>query len=156
MTLFRRSKEESIKFASNPGSRWYIEKHGEVLPNGNIVLVEDRKIDIQEKYNAEYPATTIDNILANSNPFEYFGDDGTHGIDCTKVPRTLAEFMQLQIDRKREFDGFSAEVKQRFGNDFNQYLATAGSDEWFEKLGINLKPVDSDLQPVKPEEGEVN
>lgn len=144
-----------MQFVSNPGSRWYVEKHGEVLPNGNIVLVEDRKIDIQERYNAEYPATTIDNILANSNPLDYFGDDGTHGVDCTKIPRTLAEFMQLQIDRKREFDGFSAEVKQRFGNDFNQYLATAGSQDWFEKLGINFKSVDADLQPVKPEEGEI-
>lgn len=155
MKLFRRSKEESIKFVSNPGSRWYVERHGEVLPNGNIVLVEDRKIDIQEKYNAEFPATTIDNILANSNPLEYFGDDGTHGIDCTKIPRSLAEFMQLQIDRKREFDGFSAEVKQRFGNDFNQYLATAGSEEWFNKLGINLSSVNADQMVVNTEEGEV-
>lgn len=156
MKLFRRSKVQSQQFVSNPGSRWYVEKHGEVLPNGNIILVEDRKIDIQEKYNAEYPATTINNILANSNPLDYFGDDGTHSVDCTKIPRTLAEFMQLQIDRKREFDGFSAEVKQRFGNDFNQYLATAGSEEWFEKLGINLNPVDADLQPVKSEEGVVS
>ena len=68
--MMRRSKVESRSFASCPGNRFYIEKHGEVQPNGTIRLIEDKEIDLQEKYNAEYPATTIDNILANSSPLQ--------------------------------------------------------------------------------------
>ena len=138
--MFRRTLKESIVFASNPGKRFYVEKHGEVQPNGVIKLIDDREIDLQEKYNAEYPATTIDNILANSSPFDNFADDGLNGIDATTLPKTFAEFLQLQIDRKREFDRLPVEVKQKFNNDLNQYMATAGSAEWFDKLGIDLKP----------------
>lgn len=146
----RRNAKESREFKTCAGSRFYIEKHGEVQQNGTIKLVPDKEIDLQEKYNAEYPATTIDNILANCNPMESFADDGMHGIDATKLPSTFAEFLQIQIDRKREFDRLPVEVKQRFNNDVSQYMATAGTEEWFTKVGIEFKPASPD--PV-PDEG---
>lgn len=133
----RRNAKESREFASCPGNRFYLEKHGEVLPNGIIRLIVDKEIDLQEKYNAEYPATTIDNILKNSSPFDNFADDGMSGIDATKLPSTFAEFLQMQIDRKREFDRLPVEIKQKFNNDVVQYMATAGSEEWFSKTGLD-------------------
>lgn len=148
--MFRRTLKESVVFCSNPGKRFYIEKHGEVQPNGVIKLINDREIDLQEKYNAEYPATTIDNILANSSPLDNFADNGLNGIDATQLPKTFAEFLQLQIDRKREFDRLPVEVKQKFNNDLNQYMATAGSAEWFDKLGIDLKPAAVDAGSPAP------
>lgn len=155
--MMRRSAKDSVRFASCPGSRFYIEKHGEVLPNGIIRLIEDKEIDLQEKYNAEYPATTIDNILANSSPLQSFADDGMNGIDATQLPKTFAEFLQLQIDRKREFDRLPVEVKQKFNNDLNQYMATAGSAEWFDKLGIDFKPVAGDAgSPVSAPTDTIN
>lgn len=146
--MMRRSKKESIAFVSCSGNRFYIEKHGEVQENGVIKLIPDKEIDLQEKYNAEYPSTTIDNILANCNPLQNFADDGLHGIDATKLPKTFAEFLQLQIDRKREFDRLPVEVKQKFGNDVQQYMATAGTEDWFTKLGIGLRQDVMDLEPV--------
>ena len=137
--MMRRTANESREFATCSGNRFYVEKHGEVQPNGTIKLIPDKEIDLQEKYNAEYPATTIDNILANSSPLEYFGDDGLHGLDCTKLPQTFAEFLQMQIDRKREFDLLPVDVKQKFNNDVSQFMATAGSEDWFSKLGIEFK-----------------
>lgn len=137
--ILRRTKKESLEFCTNPGDRFYIEKHGEVQPNGIIKLIPDKEIDLQEKYNAEFPATTIDNILANSSPLDNFADDGLHGLDATQLPKTFAEFLQLQIDRKREFDRLPVEIKQKFSNDVSQYMATAGSQEWFDKLGIDFK-----------------
>ena len=140
--MIRRSLKESKEFVSCPGNRFYIEKHGEVQPNGLINLVPDKEIDLQEKYNAEYPSTTIENILANSSPLQSFADDGMSGIDATQLPKTFAEFLQLQIDRKREFDRLPVEIKQKFNNDVQQYMATAGTNDWFDKLGIEMKQVD--------------
>lgn len=153
--MLRRSLKESKQFVTCPGNRFYVEKHGEVQPNGIIKLIPDKEIDLQEKYNAEYPATTIDNILANSSPLDNFADNGQYGIDATQLPKTFAEFLQMQIDRKREFDRLPVEIKQKFSNDVSQYMATAGSKEWFDKLGIDLKPISVDagtgeLQPVEP------
>lgn len=145
--MMRRNSKESRSFASCAGKRFYVERHGEVLPDGTIRLIDDKEIDLQEKYNAEFPATTIENILKNSNPLESFADDGTYGIDATKLPTTFAEFLQLQIDRKREFDRLPVEIKQRFDNDLNKYMATAGSESWFTKLGITFEPASVDPQP---------
>lgn len=146
--MLRRSAEESKKFCSNPGSRFYQKKHGEVQPDGTIVLVDDEVVDIQEKYNAEYPSTTIENILRNANPLDSFADDGLHGLDTLAMPTTLAEFMQFQIDQKRRFELLDPDTRDRFGNDFNQFLATAGTDEWFSKLGVEKNVED----PVVKEE----
>lgn len=150
--MLRRTKEESAFYCTNPGKRFYTEKHGEVQPNGVIKLVPDREIDLQEKYNAEYPATTIDNILANCSPLDNFADDGQFGIDATQLPKTFAEFLQLQIDRKREFDRLPVEIKQKFSNDVSQYMATAGSAEWFDKLGIDFKLVQKEDASPPPAE----
>lgn len=145
----RRNAKESREFKTCAGSRFYIEKHGEVQQNGTIKLVPDKEIDLQEKYNAEYPSTTIDNILANCNPQDSFADDGMHGIDATKLPATFAEFLQIQIDRKREFDRLPVEIKQKFNNDVSQYMATAGTEEWFTKVGIEFKTASPDPVPFE-------
>lgn len=148
--MLRRTAKESSGFSSCPGDRFYVERHGEVQPNGTIKLIPDKEIDLQEKYNAEYPSTTIDNILANSSPMQSFADDGASGIDATKLPKTFAEFLQLQIDRKREFDRLPVEIKQKFGNDVQQYMATAGSKDWLDKLGIDLSPKNVPADPAIP------
>lgn len=147
----RRTAKESRKFVTNPGSRWYQKKHGEVQPDGTIKLINDEIIDIQEKMDAEYPMTTIENILANSLPDQYFGDDGMHSIDAINMPTNLAEFMQFQIDQRNKFDSLPVSVKEKFGNDFNQFLATAGSDEWMKKLGYVEAAEDPKQVDVKEE-----
>lgn len=148
--MLRRTKEESRAFVSSPGSRFYQKRHGEVQLDGTIKLVDDEVVDIQEQMNAEYPSTTIENILRNSNPLESFADDGLHSIDALELPTTLAEFMQFQIDQRTRFESLSPEVRSKFGNDFNQFLATAGSDEWLSKLGVVIEEPDASLNPVKP------
>lgn len=146
--MIRRTAKESAEFASAPGSRWYQKRHGEVQADGTIVLVDDEKVDIQAQMNAEYPMTTIDNILANCMPGQSFADDGRSGIDTLEMPHTLAEFMQFQIDQRTRFDSLPADVRSKFGNDFNQFLVSAGSDEWFDKLGVKLNDDVNDVQPM--------
>ena len=85
----------------------------------------------------KYQAEGIVRVLGDKN--DNFADNGLNGIDATQLPKTFAEFLQLQIDRKREFDRLPVEIKQKFSNDVSQYMATAGSEEWFDKLGIDFK-----------------
>lgn len=142
----RRTAKELNKFVTEPGSRWYQKKHGEVQIDGTIVLVDDEVVDIQEKMNAEYPSTTIENILANSLPGTDYSDQGSGYVDYTKMPTTLAEFMQFQIDQRNRFDSLPAETRAKFDNDINKFLATAGSKEWMNKLGIVME----ENKPVEP------
>ena len=66
--------------------------------------------------------------------------------DVTEMPKTYAEFLQMQIDATNMFNGLPIEIKTKFNNDPNQFLAQSGNDEWFEKLGY-VK------EEIKTEEG---
>lgn len=72
--------------------------------------------------------------------------------DFTQMPTTYAEALQLVIDGRREFNALPLDVKNSFNNDFRQFLATAGTPEWAEKLS-SLRddvPAQSDVVVDQP------
>ena len=56
--------------------------------------------------------------------------------DTTKYPKTYAEMLQLQMDATLAFNELPVELKDKFNNDPNQFFAQAGTDEFYEKLGV--------------------
>lgn len=60
--------------------------------------------------------------------------------DFTSMPKTFAELLQLHIDSDNAYDRLPVELKQKFDNDKNKFFASAGSKEWFEKLGVVPDP----------------
>lgn len=132
--------ERSSRFATEPGRREKITKHGVVGADGVIRLVNDGMIDIQDQIQSYEPSTNIYNILANLSPEEFRNMTPAPGdfIDATDMPKTYAEALQLVIDGQNQFMSLPLEVRQKFDNDFNKWFVTAGSPEWFEKLGIDI------------------
>lgn len=64
--------------------------------------------------------------------------------DTTIYPKTPAEALQLVIDGQRAFDTLPADVRAKFGNDFNRWFSSAGSDSWLDSMGL----VNSVKEPV--------
>lgn len=146
--------KRSSKFATDPGSRFKQLYHGEVGADGVIRLVCDDVIDIQEKIQSFEPSTNIYNILAALSPSEFAAMTPPEGglVDYTDMPKTYAEALQLVIDGQNAFMKLPLEVRQKFNNDFNQWFATSGAPEWYQKMGIDLtnQNVVSDPVPVEP------
>lgn len=69
--------------------------------------------------------------------------------DFTNLPKTYAEFLQKKIDAEKAFYKLPTEVRDKFDNDLNQFLAVAGSEDWFEKLGF--KKEDKEVKEVVEE-----
>lgn len=73
--------------------------------------------------------------------------------DFTNLPKNFAEVMNLTIDAQNHFDSLPVEVKQKFDNNFVQYMQSFGSDDWAMKVGlVKDQPAVSSESEVKFDE----
>lgn len=118
----------------------------EVNKDGSISIVASGKEDFQAYIQSFLPSTDIAYIMASVNAGDFSVLNKINGFygDFTKVPKTYAEFLQLQIDARRTFDKLPVEIKKKFDNDVNKFMVNAGENEWFDKLGIKFDDGSSD------------
>lgn len=141
-------------FVSHSGDQFHINFSPRVLETGELKLVESGKDDIQQMINSFRDSTDMSFILqrlAVGDTSVLNQRPGMFG-DFTQMPSTYAEALQLVIDGRRQFDALPLDVKNSFNNDFRQFLASAGTPEWNEKLSV-LKPsedIDVPISPVVP------
>lgn len=146
--------DRSFKFVSNPGSPEKPIYHGKVLPSGEIELVYDGVENIQEYIDSFEQETNIENIITrvNNGEIDLLHSAAGAYVDTVGMPKTYAEILQTVIDGQRTFDMLPIEIKEKFGNDFNQWFAQMGNDDFMIKSGF-VKPVDvQDSQAEKTEE----
>lgn len=123
---------------SNPGNKIHIILSPVVDEFGNIDLVESGKEDTDAIINSYAKYCDINIILANAvagDPSGLNRVQGSYG-DFTRMPKTYAEFLQLQIDSNKMFEKLPPDIKKQFDNDPNKFMCDAGSDDWFKKIGI--------------------
>lgn len=76
--------------------------------------------------------------------------------DVTELPKNYAELLNSVIKGREAFDSLPIEVKEKFGQDFNRFAATIGTQEWYEKLGYKQDIPDEVPEIVKDEKEEVS
>lgn len=106
-----------------------------------IVKVSEEKI--QDKIEACKEQTLIYNIL---NSF----DDGTllnkaQGVyaDLSSMPDNIHEAYQQVRDARMIFNGLSDEIRQRFNNSFDEFIASSFLSDFNDKLKRDISPVQS-------------
>ena len=67
-------------------------------------------------------------------------------IDTSKLPQTYTEYLNMMNEQREKFNQLPLEIRQKFGMNFEQWAATAGENEWLEKMGITTKN-DAAAQP---------
>lgn len=149
---------DAEKFPSDPGSPIRVLYSGKVQEDGSIELVEVGKENTDDKIQAAAASTDISMILA------YYNNTGDESVlnryvpqygDFTKLPKSLAEFLQLRIDSQNFFDALPADIKQKFDNNSDKFFAQAGQESWYDSLSpilpkgdeqsINDKSVSEDV-----------
>lgn len=109
-----------------------------VNDDGTITLEKSGEENIAEYINSFAESTDIQTIVkrfTNGEINVLNQREGTYG-DFTQMPKTYAEFLQKKIDAENVFKKLPLDVKDKFDNDINKFLVSAGSDDWFEKLGL--------------------
>lgn len=134
--MFFCDEKKAVEFASNPGDPIH-EIYGEVVDvDGSIKLVPIAYENTDDIIASQADSTDIHTIIARFRAGDLGALNQRKGIygDFTEAPKTYAEALQMQIDGKRAFDKLPVELKKKFDNDYHKFLASAGSDEWLEKL----------------------
>lgn len=116
-----------------------------VKDDGSIEIEPSGKVNTDEEiqsYAQSCDMKVILNRYMNGDTSVLNMKEGMYG-DFTKMPKTYAEFLQQQIDAENTFNKLDPKIKEKFDNDLNQFMATAGSEEWMKKLGVfKEKPID--------------
>lgn len=116
---------------------------------GEKVLRLDQTIDQQAEIDSYLEETKIENIVrrASIDPdiAARIAPDLGGGIqDFTEMPHTLAELQNIMIRAEQIWDEVPKEVKLKFNNDVDNFVASFGTVEWAKNLGIyNEKQADS-------------
>lgn len=141
------------KIVSNPGSRIHIIYAPEVQKDGTVILIESGKEDTDEYIDSFREETEISTIIKRFQGGDVSVINQKQGFyaDVTKMPKTYAEMLQLRIDSKKAYDELPTSVKEKFDNDEFKFFATAGSEDWFKKLGV-IEEVNEKIKEGEVEE----
>ena len=131
------------KFVSEPGDRYRPIYTSQIMDDGTIELVQTGVEDLQEIYNSQRDTCDVsllaERFLAGDESALHRGNPVF--LDLLGMPKSLMEAYQLQQRASDAFESLPVEIREKFGQDFGRFLATAGSPEWFEALKISKDAV---------------
>lgn len=140
-------------FVTCAGSDKHVLYAARLNDRGEVILTENGYESISQKINAEAEFTDIAFIrqrLAMGDT-SVLRDEGVY-MDVTKLPQTLQESLQIRLDQERAFNELPLEVRSKFNNNFNQWLMSSQSDEWFDKMGFVKKDEVIEKETVENEQ----
>lgn len=108
---------------------------------GEKELRLDQIIDQQAEIDSYLEETKIENIIRRAsidpNIAERIAPDLGGGIqDFTETPKTLAELQNIMIRAEQIWDEVPKDIKLKFDNDVDKFIASFGTVEWAKNLGI--------------------
>lgn len=108
---------------------------------GERVLRLDQTIDQQAEIDSYLEETKIENIIRRAsidpNIAARIAPDLGGGIqDFTEAPHTLAELQNIMIRAEQIWGEVPKEIKLKFDNDVDKFIASFGTVEWAKNLGI--------------------
>lgn len=126
---------------------------------GERVLKLDQIIDQQAEIDSYLEETKLENIIRRAsidpNIAERIAPDLGGGIqDFTETPETLAELQNIMIRAEQIWDEVPKEIKYKFDNDVEKFVASFGTVEWAKNLGIYKEEQAEAKTPAQTEKTE--
>lgn len=147
---FRTAYDPVSSVPSNPGDRFHVTHKLIVDQDGTYDLKISGKVDTYSEIQSWRESCDIKVLLqryANGDTAALNRKQPLFG-DFSTMPKTLAEYQQMQLNVEQAFDSLPAEQRSRFGNSSSRFVASFGSPEFFEALGVK-QPSASVETPVE-------
>ena len=108
---------------------------------GEKVLRLDQTIDQQAEIDSYLEETKLENIIrrASIDPdiaARIKPDIGGGIQDFTEAPQNLAELQNIMMRAEQIWDEVPKDIKLKFDNDVDKFIASFGTIEWAKNLGI--------------------
>lgn len=136
--MFETRYRQHRRFNSDVGSREKVLYSPVFDRNGVMHLEESGRENLYDFIQSHRDSVDIHKLLerfASGDVSAFQRREGTYG-DFTEMPKTYAELLNTVVNGERTFDSLSREVRERFGNSFHQWLAQAGTPDWFAAMGL--------------------
>lgn len=126
----------------------------ELNEKGEKVLTLDQIIDQQAEINSYLEETKLENIIrrASIDPdiaARLMPDVGGGLQDATEMPENLMELQNIMLRAEQIWDEIPKEIKLKFDNDVDKFVASFGTVDWAKNLGIYQE---KELEEPKKEE----
>ena len=113
----------------------------ELNEKGEKVLTLDQVIDQQAEINSDLEETKLENIIrrASIDPdlaARLMPNMGGGLQDATEMPENLMELQNIMIRAEQIWDEIPKEIKLKFDNDVDKFVASFGTIDWAKNLGI--------------------
>ena len=148
MKIYTPYGEKPQREPQEPGNRMqphYRQKYDE---NGHPYLIKDGETDVYAIIQSHKDECDINALLAR-----YAAGDmgvihpGAVYADISDIPDNIIEMINIINANREKFDALPAKVKELFGNSYERWAASAGTDEWLQKMGIVQNAIeDSPIQ----------
>lgn len=134
--MFRTQYDTPIRKYTNCGSPEKIVYGSKLDKNGDIVLYVKGKENIYKLIQADADSVDINLMLKKfmAGDEEALIKRKAFYEDITDMPDSRFEAINLVNESKWTFEELPVRVKEKFDNNFEKWLATAQTPDWYEKM----------------------
>lgn len=127
-------------FVSDPGSSEHIVYSARINENNVIEVIPSGKKDWQAYIESFRESTDMAYILKQLSlgDASVLNQTAAQYGDFTLMPHNMLEAMQMQLDAERHFDALPLDIKAKFNNNYREWCAAAGTDDWLAKMNIKV------------------
>lgn len=120
---------------------------------GRKVLQKTGEHNLYDIIQESLEETKIENVLARAVQGDTSGlrANGQY-IDTTTIPNNLIEAKQAIQALENTWYGLPQEIRSKYNNNMDEFVASSGSDEWLKDMGLwtgtEMKEVNADTDPT--------
>lgn len=154
---YRTRADEPLVIESNPGEKIENVVAMKINDDGTEEFYIAGKTNTYEQIQAFAEDSKIENILAKvmaTGDMSILQQKKGEFLDLTEMPKDIFEAQKKITEAEKTFAQLPLEVRKEYNNNFNEYLADAGSEKWMELVGLKEKKIEPDPEPIKNEGGD--
>lgn len=112
---------------------------------GQKTLVKNGRRDVLSEIQQYKDEVSIENILAKVAVGDYtdFRPDGIYQ-DTTQIPNNLNEARAVMLDLENYWNTLPLDVRSKFDNSLETFIAQAGSEAWGINLGLPTETIEEE------------
>lgn len=134
---------DHLKVCTNCGSPIKVEYQVRLIDN-NMELVETGKSDLYEYIQSHKDSVDIHKILercAQIEDYSLLNRMPTQFMDVTEMPDNLAGAYAMVKDAENFFERMPVDIKEKYNNNFVEFISDLGSDKFNENVSNFLDTV---------------
>lgn len=149
--------DEPVINFSEPGSHIEEVMAMRLDEDGNEEFYVEGKTNVYEKIQAYKDEVDMENILkrvSDTGEIGLLNQRKGSFVDVTTMPKNMIDAANLIKQAEKDFYNMPTETREKFDNNFNKYIATAGSEEWAKNMGYIKEVIEEKTEEKKGEETE--